>query len=91
MHAIAPANTAPQLSERVLSRGADTMNTLLVGNHFLIREALRGVLKELKNDAVVLEALDGQEAMRLFRAGLYEPRCPRPGLARWPLGARRAA
>jgi DNA-binding NarL/FixJ family response regulator len=55
---------APQLPERVLSKGAVTMKTLLVGNHFLIRDALRGVLKELKNDAVVLEALDGQGAMR---------------------------
>ena len=71
MHAIAPANTAPQLPECILSRGADTMKILLVGNHFLIREALRGVLKELKNDAVVLEALDGQEAMRLLSEQAY--------------------
>ena len=71
MQSIAPANTAPQLPECILSRGADTMKILLVGNHFLIREALRGVLKELKNDAVVLEALDGQEAMRLLSEQAY--------------------
>jgi DNA-binding NarL/FixJ family response regulator len=41
------------------------MKTLLVGRHFLIREALRGILRELKRDAVVLEAVDGPEAMRL--------------------------
>ena len=42
------------------------MKTLLVGRHFLIREALRGILRELKSDAVVLEAVDGPEAMRLL-------------------------
>jgi DNA-binding NarL/FixJ family response regulator len=66
MHAITPASTAPQLPEHLLSRGADPMKTLLIGRHFLIREALRAVLKELKNDAVVLEALDGQEAIGLL-------------------------
>jgi len=42
------------------------MKTLLVGRHFLIREALRAILRELKSDAVVLEAVDGPEAMRLL-------------------------
>jgi DNA-binding NarL/FixJ family response regulator len=42
------------------------MKTLLVGRHFLIREALRTILRELKSDAVVLEAVDGPEAMRLL-------------------------
>jgi DNA-binding NarL/FixJ family response regulator len=42
------------------------MKTLLVGRHFLIREALRAMLKELKSDAVVLEAADGPEAMRIL-------------------------
>ena len=32
------------------------MKILVVDDHALIREALRGVLKELKGDAVVLEA-----------------------------------
>ena len=66
MHAIAPANTAPQLP----ARGADTMKTLLVGNHFLIREALRGVLKELKNDAVVLEASTARKRCGFFPSRL---------------------
>jgi DNA-binding NarL/FixJ family response regulator len=71
MHAITPANDSkrdgtPQVAEAVLSIGADAMKTLLVGQHFLIREALRGVLEELKNDAAILEALNGQEAMRLL-------------------------
>ena len=38
---------------------------LVVDNHVLIRDALRGVLEELKGDAaVVLEAPDAREAMR---------------------------
>ena len=48
MHAITPANGSglhgsPQGSERVPFRGADPMKTLLVGRHFLIREALRAI------------------------------------------------
>jgi DNA-binding NarL/FixJ family response regulator len=42
------------------------MKTLLVGRYFLIREALRGILRELKSDAVVMEAADSPEAMRLL-------------------------
>jgi DNA-binding NarL/FixJ family response regulator len=39
------------------------MKILVVDDHVLIREALRGVLKELRNDAVVLEAVDCRQAM----------------------------
>jgi DNA-binding NarL/FixJ family response regulator len=39
------------------------MKILVVDDHVLIREALRGVLKELKQDAVVLEAADCRQAM----------------------------
>jgi DNA-binding NarL/FixJ family response regulator len=39
------------------------MKILIVDDHVLIREALRGVLKELKGDAVVLEASDCRQAM----------------------------
>ena len=62
MHAIAPANSAPQLPERVLSRGADAMKTLLVGNHFLVREALRGVLKAMLREGGLLGEFTGQLA-----------------------------
>lgn len=41
------------------------MKILVVDDHVLIRDALRGVLKELKGDAHVLEASDCQQAMRL--------------------------
>jgi DNA-binding NarL/FixJ family response regulator len=40
------------------------MKILVVDDHELIREALHGVLKELKRDAIVLEAADSRQAMR---------------------------
>jgi DNA-binding NarL/FixJ family response regulator len=40
------------------------MKVLVVDDHVLIREALRGVLKELKEDATVLDASDSGQAMR---------------------------
>jgi DNA-binding NarL/FixJ family response regulator len=42
------------------------MKILVVDDHILIREALRGVLKELRSDAVVLEAPDSRQAMTLM-------------------------
>ena len=42
------------------------MKILLVDDHVLIREALRGVLAELQNDATIFEAPDCREAMRLI-------------------------
>jgi len=42
------------------------MKILLVDDHALIRDALRGVLRELVGDAVVLEASDCRQAMRLI-------------------------
>src|SRR5262249_48822261 len=44
------------------------MKILLVDDHALIRDALRGVLKELIGDPVVLEASDCRQAMRLIEA-----------------------
>lgn len=40
------------------------MKILIIDDHALIREALRGVLKELKGDAVVSEAADWRNAAR---------------------------
>jgi len=45
------------------SRG---MKILVVDDHVLIRDAVRGVLKELKGDADVLEASDCRQAMALI-------------------------
>jgi DNA-binding NarL/FixJ family response regulator len=41
------------------------MKFLLIDDHVLIREALRGVLKELRRDAAVLEAANCHQAERL--------------------------
>ena len=41
------------------------MKILVVDDHVLIREAMRGVLRELKGEAaVILEAPDSRQAMR---------------------------
>src|SRR6202162_584326 len=42
------------------------MKFLLVDDHTLIREALRGVLKELDGDATILEASRWSDAVRLL-------------------------
>ena len=44
------------------------MKILLVDDHALIRDALRGIVKELAPDAVVLEAADSRQAMHLVKA-----------------------
>ena len=40
------------------------MQILVVDDHVLIRDALRGVLNELRPDAIVLEASDCRQAMQ---------------------------
>jgi len=52
-------------SEHGQAEGRRSMKILVVDNHFLIREALRSVLKELSNNATIVEAGDGRQAMRL--------------------------
>lgn len=42
------------------------MKVLVVDDHVLIREALRGLFKELRPDAMVLEAPDASQAMQLL-------------------------
>ena len=42
------------------------MKILVVDDHVLIREALRGLFKELKPDATVLEAPDAAQTMQLL-------------------------
>jgi DNA-binding NarL/FixJ family response regulator len=42
------------------------MHVLVVDDHVLIRDALRGVLNELRPDAVVLQAADCRQATRLL-------------------------
>ena len=43
----------------------DFMKILVVDDHSLIREALRGVLKDLEDDVVVLEAADCRQTIEL--------------------------
>jgi len=42
-----------------------SMKILVVDEHFLIRDALCAMIKQLKNDATVLEAADGRQTMLL--------------------------
>jgi DNA-binding NarL/FixJ family response regulator len=42
------------------------MKMLIIDDHVLIRESLRGVLKELKGDAAVFEAADWRQARRVI-------------------------
>lgn len=44
------------------------MKVLVLDDHALIREASRGVLRELTGDVTVLEASDGRQAMALIEA-----------------------
>jgi DNA-binding NarL/FixJ family response regulator len=41
------------------------MNILVVDDHALIREAMRGVLEDLTPDASIVEAADGRQALQL--------------------------
>src|SRR5262245_50557490 len=43
------------------------MKFLVVDDHALIRDAMRGVLKDLQSDAIVLEAANSAQAMDLVR------------------------
>jgi DNA-binding NarL/FixJ family response regulator len=54
--------------DRRLDEGVSVVKILLVDDHALIREALRGVLKELKGDATVLEASSCSQAMDMIAA-----------------------
>ena len=49
-----------------IQMGIGDVEILVVDDHALIREALRGVLKELKGDATVLEASSCGQAMRVI-------------------------
>ncbi len=43
------------------------MKILVVDDHALLREALRGALRELQGDAAIFEASDGCEAIQLAK------------------------
>src|SRR5215470_15839009 len=54
----------PWLSEH--GQGQCSMKILVVDDHFLIREALRGCLKNLKGAAHIMEATSGRQALELL-------------------------
>jgi DNA-binding NarL/FixJ family response regulator len=56
---------APWQSGRSPAERPSSLKFLVVDHHFLIREALCAVLKQLKSHATVLEAVDGRETMQL--------------------------
>ena len=52
----------------LIQTGIADVKILVVDDHVLIREALRGVLKEVKGDAIVLEASTCSQAMQVIAA-----------------------
>jgi DNA-binding NarL/FixJ family response regulator len=62
---ISRLDAAPSQPWRCQAERRSSTKFLVVDHHFLIREALCAVLKQLKGNATVLEAVDGREAMRL--------------------------
>jgi len=59
------SDAPPRQTERSQAEGRSSIKILVVDGHFLIRDALRGVLKHLRSDATVLEAIGGLQTMRL--------------------------
>ena len=71
MLAITQANSArldaaPRNLQRALPEQEHSMKILVADNQFLVREALRAILRELKHGATIIEAVDGRQTMRLL-------------------------
>jgi DNA-binding NarL/FixJ family response regulator len=62
---ISKLDIGPGRSEHSQAERQGSIKILVVDSHFLIREALRSVITELKNNATIVEAGDGYQAMRL--------------------------
>src|ERR1700732_1949358 len=60
--------TGSEVFSNEVTRGDRKMKVLLLDDHALIRDALRGVVKDLVQDATVLEASDSRQAMRMVEA-----------------------
>ena len=60
-----PDGSAPA-SRRGQAEPLNAMKILVVDDHFLIRDGLRSVLKELGSQVIVMEAKDGRQAMQLI-------------------------
>ena len=57
-------NAGPRPSEHAQVERQRSLKILVVDDHFLIREALRGFLKRLESNATILEAVNGQQAVQ---------------------------
>jgi hypothetical protein len=53
-------STGSEVFSNEVTRGDRQMKVLLVDDHALIRDGLRGVVKDLAQDATVLEASDSR-------------------------------
>ena len=62
---VSPLGAGSPRFERAQVERQRPMTILLVDAHFLIRESLRDCLKQLKSEATILEAANGQQAMQL--------------------------
>jgi len=62
---ISRLGAAPWQSGRSQAERQSSIKFLVVDHHFLIREALCEVLKQLNSNATVLEAIDGRQMMQL--------------------------
>jgi len=58
------SNAGPPIS----SGQVQQMKVLIIDDHALIRDALHPVLKQLQHDAVVFQASNGRQAMRIVKA-----------------------
>jgi DNA-binding NarL/FixJ family response regulator len=63
---ISKLEASPCRSERRQAEQQGSVKILVVDDHFLIREALRGFLERLKSNATILEAVSGHQAMQLI-------------------------
>jgi DNA-binding NarL/FixJ family response regulator len=61
----AKLDSSPPGSDHGEAKAARLIKILMVDAHFLIRDALRSVLEKLNNHVIVLEAVDGHQAMQL--------------------------
>jgi len=70
MLTIAGANSSVLHANMPISKHCQTeqerpMKIMVVDDHFLIREALHDLLKQFKDNMIVLEATGGRQAMQL--------------------------
>jgi DNA-binding NarL/FixJ family response regulator len=63
---VSNSGAIPLRPERGQAERKCSIKILMVDAHFLIREALRECLKTLKSSAMILEAVNGQQAMQLL-------------------------